>query len=50
MERSEKQLQSKYNFSFILELNCSNFRLKDVKSIRVTEITKEVLFKESRTS
>ena len=44
MKRSGKQLPSRANFSTFLQFNCSNFRLKYVKSLRVTNIVKEIKF------
>ena len=45
LEGSKKQLKSKANFTPSFQLNCSNFRLKQCKNIRVTEIAKEIKFK-----
>ena len=40
MNKLEKLLPSKANFSTSLQLNCSNFRLNSVKGIRVTKTVK----------
>ena len=44
MNRLEKQLPSKANFSTSLQLNYSNFRLKWCGGLRDTKIVEEIKF------
>ena len=46
VKRSEKQLPRKGKFRTFLQLNCSNFSLKLVKSLIVTKIVREIKFQE----
>ena len=46
VKRSEKQLPRKGKFRTFLQLNCSNFSLKLVKSLIVTKIVREIKFEE----
>ena len=48
MKRSKKQLPSKAIFSAFLQLNCSSFRLKSVKGLRVSKTVKETKFELSK--
>ena len=44
MERSEKQLPNKGNHRTFLPPNCSNFKLKCLKGLKVTKNVKEIKF------
>ena len=42
MKRSENQVPSKANFRTLFPFNCSNFRLKQCKGLRVTQNVKAI--------